>query len=624
MNEVDSHRSDAQSAQPREEEIAAELSSSLSRNSRDLEPLIESHTVLSSRGDSSSAPHDEAQPQATSADQQAHVSSDPDQQSSSPSSYNSEKTSRSAKASNFLTRIASERELATSLDTITSRDLSIHLFNAFALKRRVGARFENPRRGPSPRNQRTKTRKKHFEDSALDSGPSDEDESKEITYEQVGDPGWHPPRIWTSWPMRVEEVPREWEKREWEDDAPLQVMRDRGSEWSSEILQECLTATTLKTAKMKFRERDWKINDIEANPKLPERKKREEARESQAWQSGRPQQSAVSVEQNEENLEYEPVELADDEMASKILQPSVQQMLAKLDGLLLRLYHARTSYATVKPVRSRPDVEEETEAESDGEPSSETTKHSRKRRRSSNAHKKKFQAQTRQQGSSGSDSPASDQSTNPRSRKRQRTTSGSRPSSRHIESKSRGTSQSLSQASGKLAKPSYKTTFGPLDWSTIIGVATIQGWSPGVVQKAAQRCADLFVEGMQFRVLDENEHMDGDVNVEVLPVASTEGHKKELDGNEEENMSTEDEAPSEPCEPGAREAMHGGVHVDGFMQPIPGKKWWGKVVERRDASLPKGPKGRPRKTVDDESKPKRTRGRPRKPKKNVAKGFQLQ
>ncbi|KAL8822235.1 MAG: hypothetical protein Q9191_007027 [Dirinaria sp. TL-2023a] len=602
----------------RQDRYAAELSSSPSP--RDL-PNLELPSELSpaslSEGDSSSILASEASNQSTSAQQQDTLHSDPDHQLSSSSSRDSEQIPNSTIASAFLARIAPERELAASLDTLTSCDLSIHLFNAFALKRRVGARFKNPRRTPEFGDQRSKNSSKNVRSRAE---PSSAVDDNEITYEQVGDYGWHPPRVWTSWPMQVEEVPREWARSEWDDESPLRGAANHGIERSSEILQDCLNARILNAAKVRFRGREWATQERKADSRSSERMERERLRVSSAWHRGRPQTSVNIVGGSEEEVEYKPVEAADDDAASKILRPSVQHLVAKLDELLLGLYRARVSYATVRSKRSFGDVDEEIETGS--EPVASSVKPSRKRRRPTQESTKNPQAQNLQGKDFGADEPATDYSVNTRSRKRQRTASASRPSSRHVGSKSRATSRSSSQASTKFARPSYKATFASLDWSTVLGVAALQGWSSGVIHRAAQRCGDLFDERMRFHVLDGDERRERGADMNILPANSSDSHEAKVKGRDRnddeedasEHGSTEDESSSKLGQTRDGEAMCGGVHVDGFLQPVQGKRWWGKVVERRDASLPKGPKGRPRKYDVDKPRSRGPMGRPRKKK----------
>ena len=51
---------------------------------------------------------------------------------------------------------------------------------------------------------------------------------------------------------------------------------------------------------------------------------------------------------------------------------------------------------------------------------------------------------------------------------------------------------------------------GLRDWSDVLGVASMVGWEPEAVGRAAARCSTLFGEGISFRTLAEEETFLGD------------------------------------------------------------------------------------------------------------------
>jgi len=63
---------------------------------------------------------------------------------------------------------------------------------------------------------------------------------------------------------------------------------------------------------------------------------------------------------------------------------------------------------------------------------------------------------------------------------------------------------------------------GLRDWSDVLGVAAMQGWDRAVVDAAAGRCAALFGEGMDFRVVDGVE-VDGFSHLPAGIARKTEG-----------------------------------------------------------------------------------------------------
>jgi len=571
-----SHSFPFQSAQPRRDPSVEDQISSPPATSQSLnrEPTAES--VSSSTSSSRSTNSPDVHPEAPTPAQALHPVSSPESNYLSPA-VNQE--NRGVPSSTYLSRIAPERDVADSLNALTARDLSIHLFNAFALKRRARSQIPSPgsksrfpvlqdtvKRGSSSKNAKVPDATADDNDDASDDG---------ITYEQVGDPGWRPPKVWTAWPVRAEEVPRE--EREWEEDGPFAALRESGEESSSGTLADLLVGHVLKAAKERLRERG--VVDREQHASSATRDSRE--RSSSASSDGLHEEDAASGEDSP----FQAVEvLADDDHATSILRPSIQHILSNLDKLLSNLHHARASYIKPKPGRNTRGFDgatSEPTAESHADISAASS--NRKRRRSRTAPTTTHQIQD--QDVEESTSSDVDPSNSLHSRKRQRTGSPTRSRSRskfHSTTKSASRPRSTTKPAPKprsttppIAK-SRKSRFTPLDWSTVLGIASLSAFPPRVVDRAAKRCADLFDEGMKFRAL----HLDSanrDEEVEVLPDAWSNAEGKEPDNAGQSN--TEKSAADS-----LRAATHGGVHVDGFLQPIQGRKWW--KVSKREPSLP--------------------------------------
>ncbi len=115
-----------------------------------------------------------------------------------------------------------ERGLAASLDALRDADLSIHLYNAYNLKKRAH----------DVRNGRVKV-------------------EEEFAHLPEEDRIWEPPRYWTAWPLRPEDVPREGEKVGPEDKDEGYTFRraEYEMEMPSGRLEEVLVGTTLRIAK---------------------------------------------------------------------------------------------------------------------------------------------------------------------------------------------------------------------------------------------------------------------------------------------------------------------------------------------------------------------------------------
>lgn len=379
---------------------------------------------------------------------------------------------------------APERELAASLDQLVAKDLSIHLYNAFMLKKPRGA-WAQPRAL-----------------EVLDADGDGLDES--VT--------WTPPKVWTAWPLPPGDVLREEEGSRWEEAATLPEPLSMKAARSSELLRELLVAQILRKARGQFNDRESEDQDSEA----PEMGPRE-----------RPSLVATMRATEDEAKSSRPVVMTDDERASQILQPSVHHVMTKIDDLLLGLHHARASYLTVDNAASV----------FEGQTNERSTSMKRKHSISTRDTDVEMASETED---------ASIRDTVWRSRSQsKRPKSTSRPkSSRYLRNR--------------------MFRMGCRDWSDVLGVASMTGWPPSVVKRAAARCASLFGQGITFRTLEEGSHGFAERTYQphdVWPVAVS-TYRGDVEGKQ---LTGSGEKQNE---------MAGGVHVDGFLQPIKGKKSW--------------------------------------------------
>ena len=501
-----------QSAQPREEQVPDSSSPDLSSRS------LSSASSPRASAISANAPSPQLHPPPAAQDASSSESS-----SSSDSPLPPTSPARPNKyhgpPSTWRTWTAPERELAASLDQIQARDLSIHLYNAFALKKRAGARLSSKRQ-------------------KLTHAPDNESEN--------GDADWVPPKVWTAWPMRADEVPREEESRKWEDDNPFPRPPLQRPPRPSDLLGELLVARVLQKAKERFEARDWEPDETQSQAELsadaPDPGTRKKSRKS-TWTRSRHSAGSIidTISMGEiigtvgPEKELKPVFIADDDLATKILHPSIRHILSKLDDLLLGLHRARASYA--RPKRKRA-----------GSRNPPTT--------------------------TDEDGPA-------RARKRKAATPHNAPSQSHSASDTDPPSSSSPTSNPSLPprptrrRRSYKTTFAPLDWSSVLGIASLKGWDAAIVQNAATRCASLFGEGMAFRRFDARERAPGEGG--ILSIIRGRGSGE---GRREEELAGDGDGEGDG--EGEEREMYGGVHVDGYLQPIKGKRWWG----RRHKKLP--------------------------------------
>ena len=245
-----------------------------------------------------------------------------------------------------------------------------------------------------------------------------------------------------------------------------------------------------------------------------------------------------------------PVVMADDERASEILRPTVQHVLTEFDALLMGLHHARS--AVCLPMD---DSASQYRSISRGRQASQGSARKRKKGESS----KNTNARSTSDVSSESESDYTVASKS-KSRSKSKVKDG-RP---------------FSDISNAHKIHQHKPRLGLRDWSDVLGVASMTGWDSAVVEKAAAQCASLFGESIKFRTLAEG----------------VEGYteRRYLDGSFTSTVITKGKEAMGKAKARANEIdLVGGVHVDGYLEPIEGKKAW-----RYENKVVKGRRGRPR------------------------------
>lgn len=385
---------------------------------------------------------------------------------------------------------ADDRAVAESLDAIRASDLSVHLYNAFDLKRR----------------SRSVPHSRHFETKIHVRPGSNSDDDQ-----QVADQEFTPPEVWTAWPLRSRHIP--WSSDSCDANGLSTRMRRNDPSTS---MEDALLATTLRHARTKWDARksevkpsqatattgrNWKVgHDLtkqesknsantggdQEDSTSPRSTDRDNAQDSEAAAN---ESDAASIDDNlpegvqffssqafavadsssssddeEPTLESEeeyPIFSVDDDRSYNLLRPSVRHLLTKLDDLLDGLHKARAAYAvkngnTTSRSRSQSAFTD-----------TERTEDERLIRSGSRAAAKK-QGRKRKRSLQSSDPE-----------QLQRSTSRGRPTVRTTDKKNQG--------------------YGLRDWADIMGMATLTGWNIETVARASERCARLFDQNMSFR-----------------------------------------------------------------------------------------------------------------------------
>ncbi|KAJ4512542.1 hypothetical protein HRR83_007058 [Exophiala dermatitidis] len=403
-----------------------------------------------------------------------------------------------------------ERTVALSLDRVRSQDLSVHLFNAFWLKRKAEAEEVD---GTTTRNgKRRELSSKGKERAGSGSVASTIDDNAVVNSGQATQ-RLTLPKSWTAWPLPPDQVPRDEllphvdVSGAWRATATVVDMRP------SADLEGWLIAIAQKMARERWYAREWQdenqqeVKDVvrrdgdgtsgqqgtdsEVEP-ASDAEESEEAEpgsdidDEEQHDPGIPLFSSQAVsplgsdedeveeeagkdkirtlDENDDKDHRRPVPLADDEKARQYFLPSARHILSNLDKLLFGLHNARRAYAQ-KP---------------QGKPRGRRLTSSRSRSRI-------FQDQPTTTDEEEEEDEDEDEER--RGRRSRRSSSAS---------------SVVSSTSRSRTRPRTRTDrLNPRDWSDVVGMAALTGWDAGIVERASERCARLFGENMLFRTFHE-------------------------------------------------------------------------------------------------------------------------
>ncbi|KAI0881263.1 uncharacterized protein GGS22DRAFT_192350 [Annulohypoxylon maeteangense] len=496
---------------------------------------------------------------------------------------------------------------ATALKEIQDRDLSVHLYNAFALKQRY--------RGAK-------------EGVALD-GPVAGKDINAATGELVQPDDWLPQRLWTAWPMRADKVPSLQDSRMNDPDERF-TLRKRVREMPSTALEEIISGEILKTARQKFNARPWTKASAPGEEADGESEEGDEDEDdgsdvetmastsasglsksrSRSRSRSRTVKSEATIgdgkmgvdehlpsskpqEDDDEKPRLKPAVSTDDDLSYNLLRPSVRHILTQLDATLMVLHNVQESTLNYqsdssnseasdssrrssrsrgrtsrprsrtptadgvkrgrgrppgsrnqsrarsksrgptplvtedegeqpkkrpgRPKKSYPRLDGETDKEytiriarirkqalpifSDSEvdpnPTSETDNPEKRRR-----------ANSIDSGNSGDGEQTAGPSTRRRKRKpplsHPHSTSTSNQGKAPRRASSASTTTSRNSRTSKSGRATEKRTrIGLRDWRDVLGAAALAGFPPATLDRAARRCADLFVGRVGLVTLSE-------------------------------------------------------------------------------------------------------------------------
>lgn len=496
-----------------------------------------------------------------------------------------------------------ERQIVASLEKVESEDLAAHLYNAHNLKRRAWKPEEQLRR---INNYRPKYQWLKNPQERKFIGPYGETQTELV-----------PRPRWAAWPVPPNLIPTKstavGRADSEEDTWYIGSAQDVG-----EVMREEVLALLLKQAK-----ETWLAREFEPVSETVTQRHKNLAG-SEAENEGRPRSVSVGsdvpmqdIQQNAKNATVAPesevegkfsnvrkkrpgpqpmpkpqpvkaVFLADDDEARRIMQPSIDSLLARVDNLALAIRRSRANHFGYG-FDSNPSGSEFT---SDAE-SARSASRGRSRSRSKSQPYKKTKAQrlSAKRTSAGNSNSESESDSDYASL-------GMRQSSRQ--------KRTSSFSSSRHSNHEPKSERNLMDWSEVLGMASVIGWDQEAVARAAQRCAALFGEGMSFRTLDQgpaHEPIASPVRYEPSTIPSPDPDPTDMAPPKRPYFEPGTlYCPHEDCRRSARpypipfrvtyhvQTEHGydprtndsdnedrtvgGVHIDGFLRPISAKPGW--------------------------------------------------
>ncbi|KAF2819900.1 hypothetical protein CC86DRAFT_374630 [Ophiobolus disseminans] len=532
---------------------------------------------------------------------------------------------------------AADRQIAVSLEQTQNRDLSAHLYNAHSLKRRAHRPLEDLT---------------GLEDWQARDHWLKKDIDLEFT-DVLGEKQTHlvPSKDWTAWPVLPTKITTLHEQSE-------SHLGSERNEWkvggagvqdAGQELREELLATFLRLAKEQWRARD--TDDIDSREELRTMQSRSRPR-SKSARSARSTSRADVRMKDDDDRQTDDVEtqdedehnsgqhvsrrqakkpqpetflqaafLADDERASKILQPAINSVLAKLDGLALAVHRTRLNHFGRGADSDASSHSEFTSGAESSEPRSRSSSRPQSRSRPGS----KRSARPVSRATSVQYRPATmkariDAQNNPSENASDLDTDSSVDadiSNKASVSRTPSKPRSITKERTPSANRGDTWRAGLMDWSEVLGLAAAKGWDQRAISRTAQRCAALFGESMSLVPLEEGfatktsaepvQYTPSSIPApDVLfrrrsappkrpyfqsgtlrcPHVDCYGHAKDFEAPYRvvQHCIRVHEYDPRTNDSDNEDRTVGGVHIDGFLQPIPAQRGWRERGKSRASS----------------------------------------
>lgn len=411
-----------------------------------------------------------------------------------------------------------DRLTVTTLDRLRNQDLSVHLYNAFSLK--------HPTLLSQP--------------PLVPAGPDD-----------AATRPWAPPKSWTAWPLQARLVPPDDFMKKTEEEDEEFTFRRAEREAPGGQLEEVVSAAILRCAKEKFRKRQ--LGGTEQRPaKSGKEVKRGHVSSGDDFVSSAPESDkdeddgatptkALREEREAVEKSYRPAIATDDDASYALIRPSTRMILSKLDQTLAILHNACATSSRHNTTNSASASSASEAEEGNDDLYHETARRSRSRTTKSTSSRSRDSslASTAARSLSRDDdaSPSKPKSTRGRKAasvpregeserdfllRRAREQKKKRPVFTDEEDDAGGTTDARSPSRRRRRTTRGRRRKSPgggevdefwlqkkldrfhlRDWSDVMGAAALAGFDARIIERATQRCADLFGQGMEMHTIDE-------------------------------------------------------------------------------------------------------------------------
>lgn len=403
-----------------------------------------------------------------------------------------------------------ERLTHNALVRLGNQDLSLHLYNAWALKQRPppeaadeGSSQEKVRLNfPIPKPDRSRLADSEAQDVDAETG------------QPVRDTPWAPPNNWTAWPLPTHLLPPDDFMKMGDDEDEVFTFRRPDDQTTRSRLEEVVSAATLRFAKERLRRRGISESAHRGDESIVKTEPSASENESQPSESGDHSEDdeRMDIDQESEGRQnrkqkapvrtFKPVVATDDDVSYDIIRPSTLRIIEKFENSLTILHNAQMTSA-----QNLGDSEESSSGSEDGQGEHERMPTGDEadgvvKKKSNRGRPRKY---VQREGESEKDflirrgkalkgkykfSPTEDDEEEVASSPRKRRLGRERRRDTMTEEREH-----------RMHKRPRRSK--PQDWKGVLGAAALAGFSPKVIARATQRCANMFGQPMQMHKIIE-------------------------------------------------------------------------------------------------------------------------